>query len=580
MPPFVDRLRDRKVVQWTLSYLAGAWLLLQVLSFLGQTFSWPAAVLRISTVLAVAGLFAVVVLAWFHGERGQQRVSGFEAVLLCVILAAAGTGLAVVGFPTRGAATSSPDSPHGPVTLEQGSLAVLPFADLSPEQDQEYISDGITEELLSALARVERLRVPGRSSTFQFKGQNLDAREVGRRLGVAAVLDGSVRKVGTRLRILVELVNVENGYRVWSEAYDRELSDVLAVQEEIAQRIVQSLRIELARGNAGPLIRGQSADPQAYELYLRGRHLANQRTVPALHLAIGYFEQAIQRDSAYALAYASLAESHLVLNEYEGIPLQSVAPKVLTAALRSIELDGRLAEPHAVLGYLHLLNWQWDEAGRSLQRAVELNPASVRAHHWHSHYLRAMSRYRESLAAVKRAQELDPLSRLIASNAAITYRLLGDLDSAEAQARMIVELDPASSWGFEELAWNRMRSGRYAEAVPLFARAADLQGGRLALLGLAEAYARSGAEAEARGILERLKREPGDPDAIRMGRASIHFALGEPDRGFELLEREYEARGGSLWNVVAWKEFPALGWLVRDPRYRSLLRRMGLPPPD
>jgi tetratricopeptide (TPR) repeat protein len=144
---------------------------------------------------------------------------------------------------------------------------------------------------------------------------------------------------------------------------------------------------------------------------------------------------------------------------------------------------------------------------------------------------------------------------------------------------MIVELDPASSWGFEELAWNRMRSGRYAEAVPLFARAADLQGGRLALLGLAEAYARSGAEAEARGILERLKREPGDPDAIRMGRASIHFALGEPDRGFELLEREYEARGGSLWNVVAWKEFPALGWLVRDPRYRSLLRRMGLPPP-
>ena len=298
-----DRVRQRKLVQWAVAYLAAAWLILQVLSLLAEPFAWPGVVLRAATVLLGVGFIGVLVLAWYHGERGRQHVSGIELILLAVVLALAGAAVWWVR-------DDSPDQradAQPVISVGRNSIAVLPFLDLSPGKDHEYFSDGITEEILNALARVERLRVASRTSSFSFKGRNVPIDEVGKRLRVQHVLEGSVQRSGERIRVTAQLVDAANGYHLWSERYDRELQDIFAVEDEISRAIVQSLEVEITGGHQDPLVARATESQEAHDLYLKGRYFWANRTPDGLRRAIQYFEQATQLDPNYARAYQGLA---------------------------------------------------------------------------------------------------------------------------------------------------------------------------------------------------------------------------------------------------------------------------------
>jgi TolB-like protein len=328
-PSLIRRLRQRKLVQWTLAYAAAAFAVLQLIDLLGNRFAWPDAVVRSVIVLIGAGLLLTIVLAWYHGERGRQRVEGGELLMIAGVcaLALAGVGTQIArsdagadsvgGAPGTGSGDGSVAGARGEATADNGvfavptasnSIAVLPFANVGEDPDLDYFSDGLTDELTGALSKVPGLKVAARTSAFRFKGTNPDAREVGRALGVASVLDGSVRVVGDRLRVTATLVGTADGYHIWSERYDGDLVDIFAIQDEISLAIVDALRIQLR-----PVLAPATAPPslEAYELYLRGRYFANRRSEESLVGAAAYFERAIASAPDYAPPYAGLADTYI-----------------------------------------------------------------------------------------------------------------------------------------------------------------------------------------------------------------------------------------------------------------------------
>ncbi len=302
-------------------------------------------------------------------------------------------------------------------TAPAASAAVLPFADLSPGKDQEYFSDGLTEELITSLSRIHGLRVAARTSSFQFKGRNADVREVGRKLDVGAVLEGSVRRSGNRLRVTAQLSSAKDGYQLWSDSYDRDLADVFAVQEEIARAIVSALRVRLGGGPDSSLAAQPTRNLEAYDLYLKGRFAWNQRTgAAALKEAVRYLEQAVAQDSSFARAWAALADAYILVVPYAGLSPTETWPKAKAAAQRGLLLDSTSAEAYTSLAYGSMLyEWNWRAAEENFGRAIAANPNYATGHHWYADFLAGRGRLDESLEQMRRAHELDPLSRVISS---------------------------------------------------------------------------------------------------------------------------------------------------------------------
>src|SRR5215470_12047163 len=277
--------------------------------------------------------------------------------------------------------------------LSTPSIAVLPFVNMSADEENEYFCDGLAEDLLNALAKIDGLKVAARTSAFSFKGKDVDLRDIGRRLGVETVLEGSVRKAGNRLRVNAQLVNVADGYSLWSERYDRELQDVFSIQEELSLAIVDGLRLKLPGIDRAAVLRRYTDNPAAYQLYLRGRYHQNKWTPEGLRKSVEHYEQAIAIDQDYALAYAGLADSYASLGAANafGLPVKETAPKAKAAAIRALELDSTLAEAHSALALVKLnFEWDWQGAEEAFKRALELNPNYSTGHHWYSHYLIAM----------------------------------------------------------------------------------------------------------------------------------------------------------------------------------------------
>jgi eukaryotic-like serine/threonine-protein kinase len=459
----------------------------------------------------------------------------------------------------------------GTRTAEQGSIAVLPFVDLSPEQDQEYFSDGITEELITHLSRVEGLKVPARTSSFQFKDARTDVREAGGRLGVVHVLEGSVRKAGDRLRITVQLINVENGFHVWAETYERRMSDVFAMQEEISLAVVDALRLHLVGGAAGADSQRPTPHVGAYELFLRGRFFANQRTENSLARAAEYFQQAIALDPRYARAYVGLADAYIGPRNSAPSERFLRARELVTTALA---LDSTLAEAHTSMGWI--LMWydrDWAAAERHLQRATTLDPGYLWAQQWYGAYLAAVGRNEESLAAGRRAQQLDPLS--VAANTHVGTHLLylGRYEEAIQQYRKALELDPdffMARWG---LGRAFLHLNQPAEAIrELQYPGTDYLGFfQPALLGHAHAVA--GQEAEARRILSELRERRDRGEYVAPTEfAAIHLGLGEREAALDWLERHEADRGARIFLKID----PIFAPLRTEPRFQLLLRRLGL----
>jgi eukaryotic-like serine/threonine-protein kinase len=455
------------------------------------------------------------------------------------------------------------------------SAAVLPFLDLSPQKDQEYFSDGLTEELITSLSQVSGLRVAARTSSFQFKGQSPDVHEVGRKLDVGAVLEGSVRKSGNRLRVSTQLISVKDGYQLWSESYDRDLSDVFAVQEDIARSIVAALRVRLAPARDSTLAVRPTGDLQAYDLYLKGRFAWNQRTGPALKEAVRHLEQAVARDSTFARAWAALADAYLLVVPYAGGSPADTWRKARAAANKALALDSTSAEAYTALGYGTMIyGWDWPTAEENFRRAIRADPSYPTGHHWYGDFLAGRGRLDESLREMRRAHELDPLSRQIGSELGWVYYLMHRSDEATAQIRQTLELDQNYGQAHFRLGLVQIQQHRYPEAIASFRRAIDLGAFYpLAASGLAFAYAASGNRDSAMRIVNDLKQRSARELVPPVHIAMAYAGLGDATRGIEWLNRGIDQR-----DIYIPENFfePVLDPLRKDPRFGQVLTRMGL----
>lgn len=469
-------------------------------------------------------------------------------------------------------------SPDGGTPAEPTAIAVLPFADLSPGGDQEYFADGITEELTVRLSKVEGLQVVGRTSAFAFKGASGDLRETAERLGVTTVLVGSVRRAGDRLRVVAQLVDAASGYELWSEQYEREEEDVFAIQDEISRAIVTRLRGTLARADAARLTVSSTDDPDAYNLYLRGRFEWHKRTEQGLRNAAELFDEAVSRAPEYARAHAGLGDAYAVLGFYDYLPPGDAFPRAAEAARRALDLDPTLAEAHATLGYVALYHeWDWERAEAEFRQAIELAPSYSTGHQWYANLLTAMGRFDEAAREMRAAQDLDPLSLI--ANAALGWVLYyaRDYERAVDQCSRTLELDPRF-----ELAhlWRGMaleEMGHMDEALASLTRATELSSGSaISRAALARSLAVAGRPDSARTLLGQLVSHGDDRYVPSFEIAKIHEALGERDRALEWLERAYAQRSHSMAFLAV---DPQLAGLREHPGYVRLLARVGLDPP-
>jgi serine/threonine-protein kinase len=454
-------------------------------------------------------------------------------------------------------------------------IAVLPFADFSPQRDQEYFCDGLAEEIINALTKIKELKVVARTSVFSFKGKDIDVRELGRQLGVATVLEGSVRKAADRIRVTAELVDVADGYHLWSERYDRNIEDIFAIQDEITLAIVDSLKINLIGEEKNLLVKHHTQDAEAFNLYLQGRHFWFQRTIDGIQKGMQCFRKAIEKDPNYALAYSGIADCYSNLGFYFLAP-QEAFPKALAAAQRAIELDESLAEGHASRAFIkEIYEWDWHGAEQEYKRAIELNPEYANAHHWYALYLGAMDRWVESMAEAKKAVDLEPLSSQFRLVFGVTLNQTRLYDQAVQEFKNIIQNDPAFFPPHFFLGWwTYPEMGKFEEAVIEAQKAIELtRGSSIARASLGYAYAMAGKVEEAKRVLGELREISKKAYVSPVAVAVVYARLGENDRAFEFLEKAYEVRDHWMQYLKVLRMFDPLH---EDPRYKALLAKLKL----
>ena len=455
------------------------------------------------------------------------------------------------------------------------SIAVLPFANQTGDPNAEYLSDGISESLINSLSKVSGVKVIARSSAFKYKGKEADLQKVANALGVEAILTGRVTQRGENLSITVELMNTSDQTQMWGEQYDRKMSDLLATQREIAREIVEKLKLKVSGEEKGPAKHSTESN-EAYQLYLKGRFFWNKRTAEALKKSIEYFNQAIDKDPRFALAYAGLADSYVVPANRQP-PLEAM-PKAKAAATRALELDETLAEAHASLGrVLATYDWDWLGAEKEYKRAIELNPRYATAHQWYGGYLAVMGRSDEAIAERKRAVELEPLSPIINFELGLAFYYARDYDHAIEQFQKMLELDQNFPAAHNFLPAAYEQKGMYNEALAEFKKAIPLTRGSewtLSKAGLGYLYAVTGKKSEARTVLNELKQASKQEYVSGASIAFIYAGLGEKDQAFAWLNKGFEQRSFQM----QWVNLdPRWDSLRSDPRFQDLMRRMGFP---
>jgi TolB-like protein/Tfp pilus assembly protein PilF/predicted Ser/Thr protein kinase len=466
-------------------------------------------------------------------------------------------------------------------TQASPSIAVLPFANLSADKEQEYFCDGMAEEIINALTQVEGLHVVARTSAFSFRDRKVDVREIGRRLNVKAVLEGSVRKAGSKLRITAQLVSVADGYHLWSERYDRDIGalccpeDIFAIQDEISLAIVGKLKVKLLGGERTKILKRHTHDLDAYNLYLKGRYFWDKRTEENLNKGIEYFSQAVEKDPEYALAYVGLADSYVALVDYSFLSPKELFVKAREAATRALGIDPMLAEAHNSMAQVMFREWNWEGAEKEHKRAIELNPDYPNAHHWYALFLTYAGRFDEAIAGMKKAWELDPLSLIINRNLGLFLYYARRYDQALEQLQKTVEMDPNFSMVHAAMGEVYLQKSMYEEALREFQKEADIHG-RLnqheeAWRGIA--YLKAGNRDEARRILDDLLERSEQAYVAPTRLAGLYFALGENDEGFRWLDKSYQEHDSTLLEI---KVDPGFDGVRSDPRFEELLKKVGL----
>jgi serine/threonine protein kinase/tetratricopeptide (TPR) repeat protein len=487
------------------------------------------------------------------------RSWGFALVGVLIALLAVGFGFYLRG--SRGQAIAS--------------LAVLPFINENSDPKMEYLSDGITESTINTLSQLPQLRVMARGTVFTYKGKEVDPRKVGRDLNVDAVVTGSIKQQADMLVIHADLVKVSDGTQLWGEQYNRKLSDILAVQSDISKEISDQLRLKLTGDQGKRLTKHYTENPQAYQLYLQGRYYWNKRTPDGMKKSVDYFQQAIEKDPSYALAYTGLSDGYATLAFYNFVPPQEAYRKAKIAALKAVELDDTLAEAHTSLASIKEdVDWEWQGAEKEYKRAIELNPNYATARQWYSIYLSKLGRWDESITQARQAVELDPFSLVMNMN--VGFRLLeaSREDEGMEQCRKTIELDPNYWQGHDCLGRAYTQKKIYEKAIPEFQKSLDLNRDRkwyLARVGFVYALweKRDDSEKTLNELLQLSKNEYVPSVDI----AAIYAGLGEKDRAFHWLEAAYQSHGREIAYI---KSDRRLDNLRSDPRYADLLHRIGL----
>lgn len=572
-----EEIRQRKLVQWALAYLAFAWLILQVVDVLGGTYDWSAGLVRAVPVVLAVGLIGALVVAWYHGEQGRQRVSGLELGILSVLLLIAGLGVMLVGGQAGGdaddsvansgvdAATEQASTPSR--SIEYASVAVLPFENIS-DDDQAFFANGLTEELLATMARVPGLQIAARTSSFAFHDSRESTSAIGEALGVAHLVEGSVRKAGERVRVTARLVDADSGEERWTESYDRRIEDVFAVQEEIARSVARELRIRV--GDASLTASGTES-PEAYEAVLRGRAALERRDGSSLEwttAAQRAFEQAIELDPDYAAAWGGLArvrfqKAYLDLTDDREAQFESAKG----AAERALELAPQQGDALYALGVIALLHEvDYRRAADLFLKAIQANPSDARSLAFIGWTLYPLGETERALSMAERAVALDPLSLSVLNNAAGVFGTAREFERALALNQSALELDPKDVILLLNKATYASMLDKHEIAIDAIERvrslAPDLRNARAISPVI---FARAGMTDMAKTLRDQM------PEDEFVARGQLAWVLGEEQRALELWERGYDK---GLIVLEDFQSSPAFDSARDDPGWQSLLERL------
>ncbi len=577
---FISELGRRNVYKVAVAYAVVGWLLVQVTTQVFPIFEIPNWALRLIVLAIIIGFPIALVIAWAF-ELTPEGIKHTEDVDLSnkrisknrtwIYVALIGAALSVTLFLIG--RLSAPRSSPSPAGVPEKSIAVLPFVNMSADKSDEYLSDGMTEELINVLTKVKGLRVPGRSACFAFKGKNEDDifHKVGEQLHVNAVLEGSVRKAGEKLRITAQLVNVADGYHLWSEAYDRDMKDILAVQSDVAQRVVQALQLQLGGEEARALAKKPTENAEAYRLYLLGRYHFNKFTRAGWTNAIHYFEQALQVDSAYALAYCGLADT------YGWAGGQIVAGREAWAkekelALKALALDPNLADAHLSLGVALFSAFDFRGSENELKRAIQLNPNLALAYDQYGWTFMAKGDFDGAIANEKKALDLDPLNPLLNTDLGFFLHWARRYDEGIAQLRKTLDLDPNNALAEQTLGWCLHWKGKTVDALAEFQKATALDDLPWYKGSLGYAYAAAGDRAKAEQVLRDLDELAKKQYVSPAARASVYLGLGEKAKALDWIEKAFEDMDPLFW----WNTDQLYDSVRDEPRFKALLKKMAL----
>ncbi len=585
-PSFFTELKRRNVHRAALFYAGAAWLLVQIATQVFPFFDIPNATVRIVVIAAVIGFPFAMAFSWFYewtpqGIKLESEIERSESVtartgktldrwIIAVL------GLAVVLLLANSFVPHKDASPAAPtaLTAPAKSIAVLPFDNLSRDPDNVYFAEGIQDEILTRLSKIGALKVISRTSTAKYRSAPDNLRQIAQALDVTHIVEGSVQKFGDAVRVNVQLINAVTDAHLWADTYDRKLTDVFSVESDIAARIADSLQAQLTGAEQRALTARPTENPEAYQLYLKGRYFWNKRTGPDLRRAVDYFDQAIARDSAYAQAYAALAQTWLLLPAYDSCEPKRCLPKADAAARKALALDDRNADASAARASLiAMLNYDYAGAVLEYERALALDPNNATTHQWLANQvLSALGRYPREIAEMRRALELDPLSLIINANLGVAFVHAGRYDEAIAQLRRTIELDSGFYYARYLLAQALDLKGNIDQAIVEYTKAVAITDDPAPLAMLGQLYGTLGRSTEARAVLDRLsqRRKQGYIDAYYL--ALVHLGLGERNQALQELERGYAEGDG--FNIGAIRADPLLTSLRDDPRFEALAEKI------